>query len=99
MSNLLNAQFNLPDSNSPDVYIITRNSCVYLHTALPVTVGIQQTAYTIGEVDEYQLVCFEVLSGDLDSREIIFDYTTSSGTASKKRIMSPILIIDFSPSF
>lgn len=47
------------------------------------TVGIQQTTYTVGEVDEYQLVCFEVLSGDIDGREIVFDYSTTSGTASE----------------
>ena len=40
-----------------------------------------QTEYTVGEIDDYQLVCFGVLSGDIDSREIVFDYTTSSGTA------------------
>lgn len=37
----------------------------------------------MGEVDDYQLVCFEILSGDIDGREIVFDYTTASGTASK----------------
>ena len=42
----------------------------------------QQTAYTVGEVDDYQLVCFEVLSGDIDGREIVIDYSTASGTAS-----------------
>lgn len=42
----------------------------------------QQTAYTVGEVDDYQLACFEVLSGDIDGREIVIDYSTASGTAS-----------------
>lgn len=51
--------------------------------ALSVTVGIQQTTYTIGEIDDYQLVCIEVLSGDIDGREIVFDYSTASGSASK----------------
>ena len=51
-------------------------------TALPVTIGMQQTAYTVGEVDDYQLACFEVLSGDIDGREIVIDYSTASGTAS-----------------
>ena len=41
----------------------------------------EQTEYTVGEVDDYQLVCLGVLSGDIDSREIVFDYTTASGTA------------------
>ena len=53
-----------------------------MHTAYAVTVGMQQTSYTIGEVDEHQLVCFEVLSGDLVGRELVFDYSTTSGTAS-----------------
>lgn len=47
------------------------------------TVGLQQTAYTVTEVDDYQLVCFEVLSGDVDGRELVFSYSTVSGTASK----------------
>ena len=41
----------------------------------------QQTAYTVGEVDNYQLVCLGVLSGDIDGREIVITYTTGSGTA------------------
>ena len=50
-------------------------------TVLPVTIGMMQTEYTVGEIDGHQLVCFGVLSGDIDNREIVFDYTTSSGTA------------------
>ena len=57
---------------------------VLLYTAYSVTVGMQQIAYTITEVDEYQLVCFEVLAGDVEGREIVIDYTTISGTASKR---------------
>ena len=45
-------------------------------------VGFEQTAYTIDEVDGYQLVCIDVLSGDVDGREIVLDYSTTSGTAS-----------------
>ena len=33
------------------------------------------------EVDDVQLVCIGVLSGDVDGREIILRYSTSSGTA------------------
>ena len=63
--------------------IISCNHNIFYHpTALPVTIGIQQTAYTVTEVDDYQLVCFEVLSGDIDGREIVIDYSTASGTAS-----------------
>ena len=46
-------------------------------------VGFEQTAYTVDEVDGYQLVCIVVLSGDVDGREIVLDYKTSSGTASR----------------
>ena len=52
-----------------------------LFSAYSVTVGVQQTAYTVGEVDGYQLVCFELVSGDLARRELTFDYSTTSGTA------------------
>ena len=54
----------------------------YPFLAYSVTVGMQQTAYTVGEVDGYQLVCFELVSGDLAGRELTFDYSTTSGTAS-----------------
>ena len=46
------------------------------------TVGFEQSAYTVDEVDSYQLACFAVLSGDIAGRELAFDYTTTSGTAS-----------------
>ena len=57
--------------------------CNYKYAAYSVTVGFEETAYTVTEVDGYQLACFKVLSGDLAGRELEFDYSTSSGTASK----------------
>ena len=54
----------------------------YNVAVLPVTVGIQQTAYTVDEVDDYQLVCVEVLAGDIDGREVTVNYLTASGSAS-----------------
>ena len=55
----------------------------YLKTSeYSVTVGFEQSAYTVDEVDSYQLACFAVLSGDIAGRELAFDYTTTSGTAS-----------------
>ena len=48
-----------------------------------VRVGFEQTAYLVGEVDGFQLVCIDVLSGELDGREIELDYSTTSGSASK----------------
>ena len=55
----------------------------YTYAALSVTIGLEESEYTVGEVDDYQLVCFGVLSGDIDNREIIFDYSTTPGTACK----------------
>ena len=51
---------------------------------LPVTLGLQQTLYEIGEVDGYQLVCLEVLCGDIDNREIVLGYSTASGSAGRE---------------
>ena len=51
-------------------------------TATPVTIGLQQTAYSVYETDEYQVVCAEVLSGDIAGRNIEIDYITTSDTAS-----------------
>lgn len=62
--------------------LLGHSICIFTK-AYSVTVGLQQTAYTVTEVDDYQLVCFEVLSGDVDGRELVFDYSTASGTASK----------------
>jgi hypothetical protein len=45
-------------------------------------IGFEKTAYTVSEVDGFQVVCIDVLSGDVDGREIILDYSTSSGSAS-----------------
>ena len=59
---------------------------------LPVTIGMEQTEYTVGEVDDYLLVCFGVLSGNIDSREIVFDYTTASGTAGGTHVKRMIFL-------
>ena len=62
------------------------NACCSIHpvaTAYLVTVGMQHTRYTVEEVDEYQLVCFEVLFGNVDDRELLIYYTTQDGTASE----------------
>ena len=60
---------------------ITINFVLIMNVESALVVGFQQTAYTIDEVDGYQLVCIQVLSGDVDGREIMLDYSTSSGTA------------------
>ena len=52
------------------------------HAETALRVGLEHTAYTVDEVDGFQLVCIDVLSGDVDGREITLDYSTSSGTAS-----------------
>lgn len=51
-------------------------------TATPVTIGLQQTAYSVYETDEYQVVCAEVMSGDIAGRNIKIDYETTGDTAS-----------------
>ena len=67
--------------------------CIHFYVSdSALVVGFEQTAYTVDEVDDYQLVCIVVLSGDVDGREIILDYTTSSGTASR-------LLISYSSSY
>ena len=45
------------------------------------TIGLHETAYSVYETDEYQVVCAEVLSGDIAGRSIDIDYTTESDTA------------------
>ena len=55
---------------------------MFLPTATPVTIGLQQTAYSVYETDEYQVVCAEVLSGGIARRNITIDYKTTSDTAS-----------------
>ena len=60
---------------------------MFLLTATPVTIGLQQTAYSVYETDEYQVVCAEVLSGDIAGRNIKIDFITTSDTASMYIIM------------
>ena len=50
-------------------------------TATSVTIGLQKTSYSVYETDEYQVVCAEVLSGDIAGRSIDISYITESDTA------------------
>ena len=50
-------------------------------TATSVTIGLQETSYSVYETDEYQVVCAEVLSGDIAGRSIDINYITESDTA------------------
>ena len=50
-------------------------------TATTVTIGLQETSYSVYETDEYQVVCAEVLSGDIAGRNIVIEYSTESDTA------------------
>ena len=52
-----------------------------LSAATSVTIGLQMTSYSVYETDEYQVVCAEVLSGDIAGRNIDIDYITISDTA------------------
>ena len=50
-------------------------------TATPVTIGLQRTAYSVYETDDYKVVCADTLSGDLAGRRIKINYITTIGTA------------------
>ena len=43
-------------------------------TATPVTIGLQRTAYSVYETDDYKVVCADTLSGDLAGRSIKINY-------------------------
>ena len=60
------------------------NSVHFPYIATLVTIGLQKTAYPVDETDEYQVVCAEVLSGDIDGRSIVIGYITTSNTADCK---------------
>ena len=51
-------------------------------------IGLQQTSYTVDEVDGTLALCMEVISGDVDGRNIVINYVTSSGTATGKPYIS-----------
>ena len=43
-------------------------------TNSPVTIGLQESQYTVSESEEYQFVCAEVQSGDVAGRDIEINY-------------------------
>ena len=45
------------------------------------TIGLQKTSYSVYETDKYQVVCAEILSGDIAGRSIDISYTTEGDTA------------------
>ena len=57
------------------------NTVVYILTATPVRIGLQQTMYSVLETNGYQVVCAEVQSGDIAGQTIELNYSTTSGTA------------------
>ena len=67
--------------------------CELLSAATSVTIGLQMTSYSVYETDEYQVVCAEVLSGDLAGRNINIDYITTSDTAEGGNIIYCIHIL------
>ena len=76
----------ITDNDGQSLFLVfsSYHSLLFLmHVAYSVTIGLQQTAYTVSEADQHQLVCLKVLSGDVDGREFVINYATSSGTASK----------------
>ena len=72
-------------------------------TVTPVTIGLEQTAYTVIEDDTIVLVCTAVQSGSIAGRTITIDYATADDTAEGKcrRHCSPLLVyvvISFLPA-
>jgi len=51
-----------------------------------VRIGLKQTAYSVSDSVEYQLVCVEVLSGSVAGREIEISYTTTGGEIKETHI-------------
>ena len=68
-----------------NAHVILNNTPIAAH---PVTIGLQQTSYTVDEVDGTLALCMEVISGDVDGRSIVINYVTSSGTATGKPYIS-----------
>ena len=54
---------------------------LFVETATSVTIGLQETSYSVYETGEYQVVCAEVLSGDIAGCSIDINYITESDTA------------------
>ena len=57
----------------------SNNCCVYkiiclAPTVAPVSIGLQQSQYSVLETEDYQFVCAEVQSGDVAGREIEINY-------------------------
>ena len=63
--------------------------------ATPVTIGLQWTAYSVYETDEYQVVCAEVLSGDIAKQSIEIEYITTSDTAEGDDVHQCLLYEEF----
>ena len=57
-----------------------------MYTVTPITIGVQHTTYSVGEIDGTQAVCIEVISGDTAGREIVINYSTTDGSASCKQL-------------
>ena len=51
------------------------------YTALPVSIDLQQSYYSVEEAGGSLEVCTEVTSGSLAGRSFLFNYTTIEGTA------------------
>jgi len=62
-----------------------------LYTATEVTVGLQQTLYSVRESDGVQLVCTTVLSGSVAGRTITINYETADGVARGERCFTHTL--------
>ena len=44
----------------------------------PVTIGLQESQYSVTESEDYQFVCAEVQSGDVAGRDIEIDFVVEN---------------------
>ena len=56
------------------LYIIIATS----NTAI--TIGLQESQYTVSDSDDYQFLCAEVRTGDVDGRDIEIKYTVKDSS-------------------
>ena len=60
----------------------------------PVTIGLQESQYTVTESEDYQFVCAEVQSGDVAGRDIEIDFVIDdSGIVSMSQVVLKCYIV------
>ena len=54
----------------------------------PVTIGLQESQYSVTESEDYQFVCAEVQSGDVAGRDIEIDFVVENSGKVAERPLS-----------